>query len=100
MPGKRVSVTVIMISRDIVVDVMRLLAVEQGKVVAANVFGKIKTVTQMIALIFVLLNNFPFSKLPFNFPFALILCYVAMGASLLSGIIYVIQNIDLLKDTK
>ena len=95
-----VIIPIVMVARDIVVDVMRLLAVEQGKVVAANVFGKIKTITQMIALIFVLLNNFPFSLLPFNFPFALILCYVAMAASLLSGVIYVIQNINLLKDAK
>ena len=93
-------IPVVMVARDIVVDVMRLLAVEQGKVVAANIFGKIKTVAQMIALIFILLNNFPFSLLPFNFPFALILCYVAMGASLLSGIIYVVQNINLIKDAK
>lgn len=95
-----VIIPIVMVARDIVVDVMRLLAVEQGKVVAANVFGKIKTITQMVALIFVLLNNFPFSLLPFNFPFALILCYVAMVASLLSGVIYVVQNINLLKDAK
>ena len=53
----------VMVARDIVVDVMRLLAMEQGTVVAANIFGKMKTVAQMIALIFVLLNDWPFSLL-------------------------------------
>lgn len=95
-----VIIPVIMVARDIVVDVMRLLAVEQGKVVAANIFGKIKTVTQMIALIVVLLNDFPFALLNLPFSVGIVICYIAMGASLLSGIIYVIQNRNLLKDIK
>lgn len=95
-----VIIPVVMVSRDTIVDVMRLLAVEQGKVVAANIFGKIKTVAQMIALIFVLLNDFPFSYLNLEFSFSIVLCYIAMAASAISGIIYVIQNISLLKETK
>lgn len=93
-------IPLVMVSRDIVVDVMRMLAMEQGKVVAANIFGKIKTVAQMVALIFVLLNDWPFSLLNLSFPIALVICYIAMGASLLSGIIYVITNAKLLKETK
>jgi len=95
-----VIIPVIMVARDIVVDVMRLLAAEQGKVVAANIFGKIKTVTQMIALIIVLLNDFPFALLNLPFSVGIVVCYIAMAASLLSGVIYVIQNRNLLKDVK
>lgn len=95
-----VIIPVIMIARDIIVDVMRMLAVEQGKVVAANIFGKIKTVLQMIALIFVLLNDFPFAYLNLDYPICLIICWLAMIASLVSGVIYIIQNKNLIKETK
>lgn len=47
-------VTVIMVGRDIIVDVIRLIMVERGTVIAASKLGKLKTVTQMIALILVL----------------------------------------------
>lgn len=95
-----VIIPVIMVARDIVVDVMRLLAVEQGKVVAANIFGKIKTISQMVALIFVLLNDFPFAYLNLPIPISLIMCYFATAMSLISGVIYVIQNVNVIKDVK
>ena len=34
---------IVMIARDLVVDALRMIAVEQGKVIASNIFGKIKT---------------------------------------------------------
>lgn len=93
-------IPVVMISRDIIVDVMRMLAMEQNKVVAANIFGKIKTVLQMIAIIFVLLNDFPFSYLSLGYPIALIICILAAVASVVSGVIYIVQNRSVLKETK
>lgn len=93
-------IPLVMVARDIIVDVMRMLAMEQGKVVAANIFGKMKTVLQMIALIFVLLNDWPFSLLNLSYPITLIICYVAMAVSLISGIIYIISNINLFKEKK
>ena len=93
-------IPLVMVARDIIVDVMRMLAMEQGKVVAANIFGKMKTVTQMVALIFVLLNDWPFSLLNLNFSISIIICYIAMAISLLSGIIYIINNINLFKEKK
>lgn len=93
-------IPLIMVSRDIVVDVLRMVAVEQGKVVAANIFGKMKTVFQMIALIFILLNDFPFSYLNLNFSVGLVLSYIAMGISLLSGVIYVYQNRSVINEVK
>lgn len=90
-------IPVIMIARDTIVDVLRMVAVEQGKVVAANIFGKLKTVLQMVAIIFVLLNDFPFSYLNLNFSVSIIMCYLAMVASLVSGIIYIWQNRSVLR---
>ena len=54
-------IPIIIITRELVVSGYRLIAVEQkGEVVAANVWGKLKTVTQMIAIIlaFIDVNNF------------------------------------------
>ena len=77
-------VPVIMISRDMVVDAIRMVAVGQGKVIAASKLGKLKTVTQMIALIVIL--AFP------GVMYVEYLAYLAAGVSLISGADYFIKN--------
>ena len=52
---------IVMIARDLIVDALRLIAVQKGEVIAANYFGKAKTVLQMIAIPMLLLNDWPFS---------------------------------------
>ncbi len=92
---------IIMILRDLAVDALRFIAAGKGKVLAANVFGKIKTVLQMIAIPLVLLNGWPFSYFDLGWGLgriALIFVYLATFASLLSGIIYLVQNISVLKE--
>lgn len=81
-----VIIAVIMISRDIVVDAIRLLAVQNNVVIAASFLGKAKTFVQMFAIVFVLLNNIPFCFI--NFPLDQILMWLAMVVSLISGIDY------------
>lgn len=93
-----VIVAVVMIARDIVVDAVRLIAVTKNKVVAANIWGKLKTVFQMVAISLVLLNDFPFSFIPWNVNVSYILCYVAGVCSLLSMVVYIIQNREVFKD--
>lgn len=77
-------VTVIMVSRDIIVDVIRLIMVERGTVIAASKLGKLKTITQMVALIVVL-------ALP-GIKYVAILTYIAAFVSLLSGFDYFWKN--------
>ena len=87
--------TVIMIARDLVVDGLRQVAAAKGKVLAANIFGKLKTVLQMVAIPLVLLNGWPFTYFDASWGYgrlALCFVYLATLASLLSGIIYVYQN--------
>ena len=50
---------IIMVARDTVVDALRFIAAQKGVVIAANIFGKLKTVLQMVAIGAVLLNDFP-----------------------------------------
>ncbi|OAV64798.1 CDP-diacylglycerol--glycerol-3-phosphate 3-phosphatidyltransferase [Bacteroidales bacterium Barb6] len=42
-----------MIARDVIVDASRMHASSKGIVVPANMYGKLKTVTQMVGIIFI-----------------------------------------------
>ena len=87
---------IILIARDIVVDALRFIGAAKGKVIAANIFGKLKTVLEMVAIGVVLLNGFPFRYFDANWPAGLhiadFLVYLATLASAISGVIYVVQN--------
>ena len=54
-------IPIIVLAREFIVSGFRLIAVEKGgKVIAASVWGKLKTVTQIIALIFAFIDNYGF----------------------------------------
>lgn len=90
-------IPIIMISRDIVVDAVRFLAANNQKVIAASNFGKLKTVMQMFAIVFILLNNYPFSLV--GLPISNILLYLAVFSSLYSGVDYLMKNKDLIMES-
>ncbi len=91
---------IVMIARDLIVDALRLIALEKKQVIAASWFGKTKTVCQMIALTLVLLNNWPFVYLGWNVNVTNILCYVAGLVSFISGIDYIWKGRHLFKEKK
>ena len=99
-------ITVLFIGRDLAVDGLRMVATSKGKVLAANVYGKVKTVLQMIVIPIIFLNGFPFNYFDFqglgNFQYTYVitnvLAAIALVASLVSGVIYFIQNKDVLKE--
>jgi CDP-diacylglycerol--glycerol-3-phosphate 3-phosphatidyltransferase len=82
---------IIMITRDLTVDGIRMIAVTEGKVLAANMFGKVKTFFQIFAIIFYLLNDALFASLslPSGLSIAELTLYIAAFASLLSLVNYV-----------
>ena len=60
-------IPIVVLAREFIVSGYRLIAVEKGgKVIAANIWGKIKTVTQMIGIIFMFLDRFPYAKFIFS----------------------------------
>lgn len=80
-------VSIIIISRELLVTGLRvLLAQHDGKVMAAALPGKIKTFTQMFAIVFFLFNNIFFTM--FNIPMAEILLYISLFFTVTSGIEY------------
>ena len=95
---------IILVARDIVVDALRFIAASKGTVIAANIFGKLKTVLEMVAIGAVLLNGFPFRYFDANWPAGLhiadFLVYLATAASFISGVIYVIQNKHVFREGK
>ena len=91
-------VVLIMVWRDILVDGIRMMCAERGVVVAAGLLGKAKTVVQMVAIVFVLLNNLPFALV--GVPFADIMIWLSVFLSVISGVSYFIQAKDLIFETK
>ena len=60
-------IPIIILTREFMVSGYRLIAVEQGgKVIAASIWGKLKTVTQMIAIICCFLDKFNFGNFIFR----------------------------------
>ncbi len=55
-----VIIPVVIIIRDIVVDAIRMLASNKGKVISARYLGKIKTASLMIGLVLTFFYNLPF----------------------------------------
>ncbi|GER65694.1 CDP-diacylglycerol--glycerol-3-phosphate 3-phosphatidyltransferase [Weizmannia acidilactici] len=83
-------IVIIIIAREFAVTGLRLILAEGGEVVAANMLGKIKTWTQIIAILLLLLHNFPFAALSFRMD--LVALWVALVFTIWSGIDYFYLN--------
>ena len=80
----------IIISRELAVTGLRLLLVKEGEVMAAAWPGKIKTATQMVAIILLFLDNFPFQAI--GIPVADIMLYLCLVFTIYSGVDYFVKN--------
>lgn len=81
---------IVIISREFAVTGLREVALLEGSVIAASKWGKIKTITQIVAISALLLNNFPFEWL--NIPFDVIAIWLAVLITIYSGIDYFVKN--------
>ena len=103
---------VLFIGRDLAMDGLRAIAARQGKVLAANIYGKVKTAIQMGLIPVLFLNGFPFSLLnvtggldswlsgrwEYTYILTNILVFISLSFSLLSLIIYFVKNKEVLKE--
>ncbi len=80
----------IIIAREFTISILRAVAASEGIVIAASSWGKAKTITQIFAIITILLNNFPFRYI--NIPFDTIMIWLAVIFTVISGIDYIIIN--------
>ena len=101
-------IPIIVVTREFVVSGYRLIAVEKkGQVIAANFWGKLKTVTQMIAIVLAFIDINKFGEI-FNgrlegTEFVInmlvtILMSVSVVATIFSGWEYIKDGTDLLKE--
>ena len=96
-------VCIVMLAREFLVSGFRLVAVENGVVIAAGPLGKLKTVFQMISTIALMLLvsvNGPDAALlgQGGTVFANVLMYIALALTVVSGADYIIRNRECIKD--
>lgn len=89
----------IVLAREFMVAGIRLVAAGSGKVVAASMWGKAKTVSQMAAIIIglLLMIAFPESEAARIITSAAV--WVSVVLTVISGVDYVIKNKDFVKET-
>ena len=100
---------ILLLLREFAVTSVRLLAASSGKVVAANIWGKVKTVTQMIAVIGIIAMQIikdlcifgvtlPHGTDALFFIAGEILIWISTFFAMLSGIIYLLENREFISD--
>ena len=83
---------VVILGREFIITGMRQVAAAQGTVIAAGTTGKIKTITQMIAIPLLILENWPFTALGIPVPFDQIFLWIALIMTIVSGAEYIMKN--------
>jgi CDP-diacylglycerol--glycerol-3-phosphate 3-phosphatidyltransferase len=89
-------VVIVIIAREFTISGFRLVAADNGKVIAASMWGKVKTTFQMIMVI-VLIANLGFSWIVYLEQF---LIYASLILTVVSLMDYLIKNKDVLSSKK
>lgn len=87
-------IVVIIIAREFIISGFRLIASDNGVVIAASYWGKFKTTFQMLMVIVLILNI----QMSFFQILGVILTYVALILTVVSLIDYIVKNKDVLKE--
>ena len=87
-------IVIIIIAREFIISGFRLIASDNGVVIAASYWGKFKTTFQMLMVIVLILNI----QMPFFQILGVILTYVALILTVVSLIDYIVKNKDVLKE--
>ncbi|MCI8491013.1 MAG: CDP-diacylglycerol--glycerol-3-phosphate 3-phosphatidyltransferase [Lachnospiraceae bacterium] len=89
-------IVIVIISREFIISGFRLIASDNGIVIAASYWGKFKTTFQMLMIIVLVLDfdNQIFQML------GIVLTYIALALTIISLIDYIIKNKSVLKEQK
>ena len=92
---------IVMLAREFAVSGFRLVAAGSGRVIAAGWLGKVKTVTQMAAVILLFLLK-PVAGAPLlgqaGVLAADIVLYISAVMTIWSGVDYIVRNFDCIRD--
>lgn len=99
-------IVMIVLTREFAVASIRMIAAAGGVVIPANVWGKAKTVSQMVFTIVIMLlaEIYQYVKFPFAVPelatISNILLWITAILTVISGIIYIKDSVKLIDYTK
>ncbi len=92
-------ITFIVLVREFFITSLRLVSLGSGKVVAANIWGKLKTISQMVSIITVMAFEYFIGVFSFLAPFASamrivynVLLWISAVLAVVSGVIYFWDN--------
>lgn len=77
---------IIIISRELIITGFRTLAADSGITIAASMWGKAKTTSQMVSLVMLLLNVPVLNKA------GIFVFYIAVALTVISGMDYIVKN--------
>lgn len=89
-------IVIVIISREFIISGFRLIAADNGVVIAASYWGKFKTASQMVTVILLILNiqTTVFQVL------GTVFIYLSLILTVVSLVDYLVKNKDVLKDQK
>ena len=102
-------ITFIVLIREFLITSLRLVSAGKGNVIAANIWGKAKTVSQMLAIIVAIGGRYLltfFENLNTNVLVCTVdlvtnvMLWISAALTIISGVIYVIQNKDFIDPKK
>ncbi len=101
-------VAMVILARELIITSIRLIGASKNKVIAANRWGKVKTVSQIVTILVVLFSQYVlelFSTEPISFElsniFSIInntLIFITVALTVVSGIVYIYENRNLIKE--
>ena len=87
-------IVIIIVAREFIISGFRLIAAENGRVIAAGIWGKAKTVVQMIMCILLIMDVSALSVV------TTIAIYAALILTIISLVDFIVHNLDVLSDQK
>ena len=100
-------ITFIVLVREFFITSLRLVSLGSGKVVAANIWGKLKTISQMVSIVTVMAFEYLIDVIDALAPFASamrivynVLLWISAVLAVISGVIYFWDNRSFIDPTK
>lgn len=91
-------IVLIIMSREFLITSLRMIAVEQNIVIAAGIWGKVKTASQMVSTIItmLLMHFIPKENFHITQTVAAVLLWILTALTVISGIIYLKDSLKLI----
>jgi len=93
-------IVIVIIAREFTISGFRLIASDNGKVIAANMWGKVKTTVQMVMIIFLLIAYAAGWNYAATNIIATVLIYASLVLTVVSLITYIASNKDVISTYK